>query len=157
MIDPIDQALHALFRELLLLHDAADKHVLAQHGLRRARYFVLHHLYHEAGLTLGQLSELTLIYSASASRIVYSMEQEGLVQRVVNESDRRLFTLSLTEKGRRFYEQVSADLAADVQARYQGLDAGAKLALLEDSRRLRDMLREHCRWQVESGAASASG
>lgn len=147
MSGEIDQTLHRILRDLLLLNSAADRHVLAQHDLRQTRYYVLHHLYHNPDLTLAQLSELVLIYSASASRMVHSMETEGLVVREADPTDRRQFTLRLTENGRKFYETVSADLAADVAARFAELSPEALAALVAHGLALRDALAAHCRQQ----------
>lgn len=152
MTDDREQALHQILRDLLLLNSAADRHVLAQHDLRQTRYYVLHHLYHDPGLTLAQLSDRVLIYSASASRIVYSMEGEGLVQRQDDPKDRRSFTLSLTANGRAFYEKVSADLTADIQRRFGALPVEVLTVLLQHGQTLRDVLESHQQGQIEGAS-----
>jgi MarR family 2-MHQ and catechol resistance regulon transcriptional repressor len=150
MINPIDKELHRTLRTLILSLSASDKFIFAKHKLRTARFYILHHLYHEPGLTLGQLSEMTLLYNASASRIVYAMEKDGLVQRENDENDRRLFTLSLTENGRFFYETVNADLEADIQQRFAGLDEETRTNLRNSAQQLQTLMQDHRQWQEES-------
>lgn len=150
MTESLELTLHNVLKDLLVLHSAADQFVLTRHGLRRARYYVLHHLYQTPERTLGQLSALTLMYSASLSRMIYSMEQEGLVARQANEQDRRLFTLSLTENGRRLYETVSAELAADIRQRFGELDAAQLQTLVALNGRLVATLDAHRQRQEQA-------
>lgn len=146
MTSNLDVKLSEILRDLAVLHNAIEKHVLSQHGLRRSRYYILYHLYHTPHRTLGQVSELTLLYTASVSRTVYSMEQEGLVQREIDPNDRRQFTLSLTAAGTKFYETVTADLHADIKKRFASLSQAEKETLLTQNTRLRDILDAHQTW-----------
>lgn len=150
MVNPFDRELYIVLRDLTLLAQEADKFIMLRHGLRMSRFYILHHLYHEPGLTLGQLTERALLFSASASRTVYSLEQEGLVEREDDKNDRRLFTLSLTADGRSFYEKVSADLDADIAKRFETVDSETKASLIEKNRRLCDLLQAHRQWQMAS-------
>lgn len=140
MIDELDLALNDQLNQLAMLETHAIRKVLGKHGLRRARYYLLKNLYDYPGLTLGQLSEKTFVYGASASRTIYSLEKEGVVQRETNEQDRRIITLSLTEKGQAFFIAVNNDLNADIQARYQTLDKPTKERIVADLTRLQDTL-----------------
>lgn len=154
MLDAADQKLNTLLSDVAVLVMESDKHVLTKFGLRRTRYHVLRHLYHQPGRTLGQLSDLTLIYKASASRVVHSMEKDGLVTRKLNQNDRRLFTVSLSAAGKAFYERVNEQLEQDIQKRFEPLDDETKANLLNLVSRLRDGLKEHRRAQDEmSGEA----
>lgn len=145
-----DQQLHDLLADLSLFHIVCNKFVLSKHGLRRVRYYTMHHLYLKPELTLGQLSERTLVAPASSSRMVYAMEKEGLVQRKPSETDRRLFTLSLTDEGVALYKKVQADIDADIHKRFEVLDDSTKSSLLELNQRLKDALVQHSEWQEET-------
>lgn len=142
-MDKLDQDLDKLLSQLTMLQTHSIKDVLGKHGLRRARYYILQHLYEQPHLTLGQLSERAFLYSASASRTVYSMEKEGLVERETDENDRRIITLALTPKGKMFYKEVRADLEADIQTRYKSLDTSTKERLVTDLRLLHDVLIDY--------------
>ncbi|MEM7799962.1 MAG: MarR family transcriptional regulator, partial [Chloroflexota bacterium] len=84
--------LHQSLRELSILIDAADRRILSKYRLRSARFYAMESLHHRPGLTLGELSDQILIGRASASRMVFSMEKDGLVAREPDPNDRRLFT-----------------------------------------------------------------
>ena len=146
-----DEQLHKLLEDLSFLQQFSNQFVLSRHGLRRVRYHTMHHLYLQPELTLGQLNELTFVAPASSSRMVYQMEKEGLVQRTPSETDRRLFTLSLTDEGLALYKKVKEDMDLDIQKRFETLDESTKSSMLELNRHLRDALSYHRAWQEEAG------
>lgn len=143
MTNPIDLQLQEVISRLNMVHDAINKKVLSNHGLRRARFFTLQALHIEPGLTLGELSDKILVDRASASRMVFSMEKEMLVQRVISPEDRRQFTLSLTDAGEALYQKAQADFEADIHERFDALDPETKETLLTLSLRLEKALNEH--------------
>ena len=120
MLSNLDQQLHALISDINLLYLDINKHVLSKHGLRQVRYYAMHHLHLEPRLSLGKLSKLTLVDRASLSRMVFTMEKEGLIEREADESDRRLFKLSLTQKGEELYHRVQTDMNTDIKNRFPG-------------------------------------
>jgi DNA-binding MarR family transcriptional regulator len=79
--------------------------------------------------TIGDVAEHLLLRHHSAVELVDRAEQAGLVQRVVDDADRRVVRLLLTTRGRRILDQLSAAhleelarLAPIVQRLAQGLD-----------------------------------
>jgi DNA-binding MarR family transcriptional regulator len=124
---------------MLIFHIASDKHILACHGLRRVRFYMLRHLYQNPGISLTSLGKLSFTDGASTSRMVYGMEEKGLVQRQSKEGDRRLFVLSLTDAGKALYEGADAELRADIQKRFAGIDSD----LLQSAQTLCDVISQH--------------
>jgi len=132
MDNQIEQELYRALNDLSLFHIATDKSILARHGLRRVRFFMLRHLYQNPGISFSRLGELSFTHGASTSRMIYSMEKEGLVQRQSDENDRRLSRLSLTEAGKAKYEQANSELRADIQSRFSSIDPDLLAIILQN-------------------------
>jgi DNA-binding MarR family transcriptional regulator len=58
--------------------------------------------------TIGDVAEHLLLRHHSAVELVDRAEQGGLVQRVVDDEDRRVVRLDLTDKGRRLLDRLTA-------------------------------------------------
>ncbi len=112
----LDQSLHKLY---LVLSDN-DRYVFERYGLTIPRFYVLQHLTAEPGMSFARLSDRMLTDRANVTRIVRSMELDGLVERRLNEEDRRSFQLRLTQKGAALYAQAAAAHHSDIQARFEG-------------------------------------
>ena len=143
MVKIIEEELHKTLNDLLLCHIASDKFILARHGLRRVRFYMLRHLYQNPGISITRLSTLSFTDAASTSRMVYGMEEKGLVQRKSKEGDRRLFVLSLTDAGKAIYEEANADLRADVQKRFASIDPDELDNLLQNAQKLSEAILHH--------------
>ncbi len=140
---PIEEQLHHVLNDLLLTHIAIDKTVLARHGLRRVRFYMLRHLYQNPGISITRLSELSFTDAASTSRMVTGLEKEGLVRREMKEGDRRFFVLSLTEAGKAKYEAANAELQADIQERFANIAPDALANILQEVRTLNETIGRH--------------
>ncbi|TXT53594.1 MAG: putative Organic hydroperoxide resistance transcriptional regulator [Candidatus Thorarchaeota archaeon] len=138
-----EEKLHKALNDLAILHTGSEKAVLAQHGLRRVRFYVLRHLYQNPGLPVTRLSELSLTGPASISRMVYSMEEEGLVQREQDENDRRKSILSLTDAGKALYEKANTALQADIRARFSSIDEEQFASSIETIEQLVGAIKQH--------------
>lgn len=143
MKETLDHQLHHLLLDIDLIYLGINKQVLSKHNMRRVRYHAMRHLYFTPGITLGQLSDLTLVERASLSRMVFSLEKGGLVERKVNETDRRVFSLSLTREGETLFLRVQADMDMDIQKRFAGLDSDTKAELLTLNSKLKSILIQH--------------
>mgnify|MGYP001217572797 CR=1 FL=1 len=80
---------------------------LRNHGLTDQQWRVLRALAEEEQLELLVLGQRCLIRPPSLSRIVSALIERGLVRRVVHPEDRRRVLISLTDKGRMLFEEVS--------------------------------------------------
>jgi DNA-binding MarR family transcriptional regulator len=143
MVNRIEEELHKTLDDLLLCHVASDKFVLARHGLRRVRFYMLRHLYQNPGISITRLSTLSFTDAASTSRMVNGMEEKGLVLRKSKEGDRRLFVLSLTDVGEALYKEANADLRADIQKRFATIDPDEFTNMLQNAQRLSEAIFQH--------------
>ncbi len=94
---------------------------LAPLGLTASQFEIVLVLHKYGPITLKELGELIVCETASPSRIVDALVRRGLVERAVDESDRRAVSLQLTAEGR--------ELVPRLRAIEEAIDAGAHAAL----------------------------
>ena len=130
---PVRRALIPLSRRLHQVCMATAAEVLESGDLTPAEFGSLNWLEETPDLDQNGLAARLGIDRSSASSLVFSLEEKGLIERRVNPTDRRARLLRLTEKG------------AELRARFRpaALAAEARLlsALQPDEReQLKDML-----------------
>lgn len=121
---------------------------LAEHGVTEQQWRVLRALDHtEQAMTLGELSDATLLLGPSLSRMVASMGERGLVSRTAQSGDARRADVTITAAGRslvgaiapeseRWYSRIEEHLGGD--------DLDELLRILERLAQL-NMQRSTCR------------
>lgn len=98
--------MYNLLKEIFFLLDNGDRHILSRFRLTLPRYYILWHLGNEPGISLRRLSQLMICDKSNVTRLIQSMEEEGLVIRIPHESDGRTVRLYLTETGTQIREQA---------------------------------------------------
>ena len=83
--------------------------MLRNHGLTEQQWRVVRVLAAEKKLDTGELSRLTFLLAPSLSRILKTLDQEGLVQRTPDPEDLRRVDVRLSKAGRIVYHKVSPD------------------------------------------------
>ncbi|MED7924155.1 MarR family transcriptional regulator [Nonomuraea sp. LP-02] len=112
-----------------LLQQATDA-PLGRAGVNRAEYDLLCALLRVGGeLTPGRLARETFASGAAVTKRVRRLEQIGLVARRVDERDRRVAHLSLTERGRAFVLELVPEQLAYENALLAGLAPGREREL----------------------------
>lgn len=76
----------------------ANRH-LAAHTLTISQFGVLEALHHLGPLSQRQLADKILRSSGNLTMVIDNLERDGLVGRERDKKDRRVMTVSLTEKG----------------------------------------------------------
>jgi DNA-binding MarR family transcriptional regulator len=61
------------------------------------------------GLKMGELSERMMVTGGNVTGITDGLEREGLVERVVDRSDRRAFRVRLTAAGHRTFQSMARE------------------------------------------------
>lgn len=69
-------------------------------GLSVAEWRVLVHLLHSGAVSVRDIGQHVNLEKSKASRAASRLEADGLIEKAVNASDRRLLDLTLTDKGR---------------------------------------------------------
>ena len=90
---------HDLFKNILLDKDPANT---------TARETVLFLLKKRGSMQVTELSGELMVTKANVSMLVTKLVKEGLVEKEQSRADKRVFHLSLTEKGRQYVEDRAA-------------------------------------------------
>ena len=106
----------------------------------RTHYRLLGILRHRPGLPLTELARAMGMAKTNASPMVEKLVQAGLVLRVQDAVDRRLWLLSLSPNGSREYENGIASLEAAVAKRFECLEKPDGQALRAALTTLRDTM-----------------
>ena len=108
------------------------------HGLTRSRWQVLWHLAREQGLKQAALAERMDVAPISLARQLDKLEQENLVERRRDASDRRCFRLYLTpaaEPVLALLRQLAEETRAEAMAGFSAQELAQLQALLSRLRR----------------------
>ena len=93
-------------------------------------------------LTLGELSAAERVKPPSMTKIVACLEEQGLVSRTVDPSDRRVARVEATAEGRRFLDHSRRQKDEYLAARLRGLDPADRDALERAAEVLERLLEE---------------
>ncbi len=74
------------------------------------------------GLSMSELSRHLMVTNGNTTVLVGALEHEGLVRRTVSPSDRRSFTVELTESGRTAFARMADAHAEWVSELLAGID-----------------------------------
>ena len=99
------QAPIALGRRFYQIAVAAAAEVHAPTGLTPLEFAVLIHLHDSPGIDQNTLSEQMALDRTSTGALVYRLEQRRLVERHINDRDRRARVLQLSPRGRTLHDR----------------------------------------------------
>ena len=94
------------------------------------------------GLTMTELSRTLLISNGNATAVVNRLVEDGLVQRIPSEEDRRRITVRLSEEGLSSFETLAAEHRAVLDRLLSALGDEDLDAMRDIMRRLRTDLSE---------------
>ncbi len=122
--------LYDLIKESFLLLDFGDRALFEHYGLSVSRYYALHHIAGNPGLSPSQLSQLMFCDKSNITRLLQGLEAEGCVNRQPHERDARVQRLFLTDKGQQLHGEVYAAHRASIEQRLSALptEDGHRLA-----------------------------
>jgi len=115
------------------IHHLAFPPVLKE-GLGDSDFRVLDVLLHKGPMSVNALGPKVDLNPGSVSVAVDRLYKKGLVSRVESESDRRVRTVSLTEKGRRVFVPIFRQHAALIQRAFQDVSP-------EEQRQMEEVLK----------------
>ena len=94
------------------------------------------------GLSMSELSRRLMVTNGNTTALIAGLERDGFVRRTESATDRRSFTVTLTDEGGRAFDRMAAAHARWVRELLGGMDD-------EECRQLSQLLHE-LRLQVES-------
>ena len=80
--------------------------LLKPHGITHAYTYFLMELYQQDGLTQSEMHKRIGIEQPTAVRTLDRMERDGLILREQSPTDRRALFIKLTDKGKRYKENI---------------------------------------------------
>jgi MarR family transcriptional regulator, organic hydroperoxide resistance regulator len=105
-MDDEGTALYNVLKEIFLLLDDGDRHLLATYDLTVPRFYALFHLGENPDLSVSELSALMFCDKSNVTRLAQSLEAENLVQRRPHKHDGRITCLSLTPAGKELRQKA---------------------------------------------------
>ncbi|WP_299351096.1 MarR family transcriptional regulator [uncultured Shimia sp.] len=83
------------------------------------------------GLSIKELIQLTVIEQSTLSRALDALENQGMIERIASEDDRRVRTIHITEDGRASFARLWPDMHREYQDMLAGIDEDERLALIQ--------------------------
>lgn len=116
-------------------------------GFTRTQWMVLRRVGDQPGVNQSELAELLEVEKATAGRTIDKLEAFGWLERRMDETDRRVKRVYLTELGRRIHRDITPIAESMVEEELAGLNDRdrEKLTdlLLTVKQRLQDMAQEN--------------
>jgi MarR family 2-MHQ and catechol resistance regulon transcriptional repressor len=132
-----------MLRAFQAVHHLALPPILKE-GLGDSDFRVLEVLLHKGPMPVNALGPKVDLNPGSVSVAVDRLYKKGLVSRVESESDRRVRTVSLTEKGRRVFVPIFRQHAALIKRAFHDVSP-------EEQRQLEEVLKKIGRRAEELG------
>ncbi len=104
--------------------------LLARQGFGRAHHRVLYFVNLKPGMPVADILDILKITKQSLARVLRQLIDNGYVEQKTGASDRRQRLLYATEKGRRFFETLSATQTSRIDAAIAALPADGKRTIL---------------------------
>ncbi|MHB8134858.1 MAG: MarR family winged helix-turn-helix transcriptional regulator [Anaerolineaceae bacterium] len=104
-----ENQLYDLFIKTYLLLSDGDRRFFLRYQLSQARYYAMIHIQNEPGISLTELSKRLLCTKGNTTRILNSLEQDGLLIRQLDAYDKRVYLLKLSENGHIKLNQVKSE------------------------------------------------
>ena len=104
--------------------------LLAHQGFGRAHHRVLYFVNLKPGMPVADLLGILKITKQSLARVLRQLIDNGYVEQKTGNSDRRQRLLFATEKGRQFFETLSATQTSRIDAAIAALPPEGKRTLL---------------------------
>lgn len=136
------EALYNLIKETFIVLDDGDRRLFGRFGLTPPRFYVLHHISEEPGISSSDLSTKLLCDKSNVTRIVKNLEVAGYVERQPHESDGRALRLYLTSAGEAICSEVETAHKEYNVTRLTNIEDHVQHTLLDNLNRLHHLLRE---------------
>lgn len=76
-----------------------NKHIKRGTDILPSQYYMLIFLYHEMGTNQSDIAKACLMDRSGVSRAFKDFEEKGLIEREIDESNKRAYKITLTKKG----------------------------------------------------------
>ncbi|MDB1933846.1 MULTISPECIES: MarR family winged helix-turn-helix transcriptional regulator [Clostridium] len=111
-------------------------------GLNISEFGVLEMLYHKGDQPVQKVAEKILVTSGTITYVINKLEKKELVVRRKCEKDKRIFYVSLTEKGREFISDIFPKHKEFLDNLFIELNEDTKRELVDNLIQLRKILKQ---------------
>jgi MarR family transcriptional regulator, organic hydroperoxide resistance regulator len=132
-----DLELLNLLTDAVRMHSAYVENNLKRMGLQMGQGAVISTLGKYGDLPQNQIAKLRKVSPATISVMIRRMENNGLIERKNDEKDAKVHIISLTEKGKEAYNELSADFDRNPDIVFEGLS-------IEDKKHAEVILKRIC-------------
>ena len=105
--------------------------LLERQGFGRAHHRVLYFVNLKPGMPVADLLDILKITKQSLARVLRQLIDNGYIEQKTGDADRRQRLLHATEKGRRFFEVLSATQTSRIDAAIASLPPEGKRTVLK--------------------------
>ncbi len=123
-VEEIGQTVQHLVRVMQLF----ERDQIKPHGFTTSQAYVLTQLNKTPHLNMNELSDKLNAKTSTMTRIVNNLVRDGLIERVRDETDRRIVVVQLTSQG----EFAAAELEASIYDYYQKIAANLPEGKIEE-------------------------
>lgn len=106
--------------------------------LNPSKWRVIAHLGEQDVLTINELAALAVLERSALSRVVESLDHDGIVRRRRNSLDSRAVDVSLTPSGRHLYAQCTVIAKSEIERALAVLNTAERQKLTEYLARVRE-------------------
>lgn len=145
------EQLYNLLKETFLLLDFGDRQLFGRFDLTVSRFYALHHLAEEPGISLSQLSNRMFCDKSNITRLIKGLEADGYVVRRRHDRDGRVACLFLTDAGAALQVEVAAAHHAFNAVRLGRLDDRQYQFLEQNLVHLRERLHATLQAEIIAG------
>ena len=92
-------------------------------GMQEAKFRLLHILEHEGSQSMTELCNQMFISKPYMTRLVDTLESEGLVERQSDAKDRRVINISMTDKGMEYLRNMLTELRDHMKSFFSGFSS----------------------------------
>lgn len=110
-------------------------------GLNISEFGVLEMLYHKGDQPVQKVAEKVLVTSGTITYVINKLEKKELVVRRKCTKDKRIYYVSLTEKGREFIAHIFPKHKCFLDDLFKDLSDDSKKQLIENLIKLRKVLK----------------
>jgi DNA-binding MarR family transcriptional regulator len=104
--------------------------LLERQGFGRAHHRVLYFVNLKPGMPVADILDILKITKQSLARVLRQLIDNGYIEQKTGDADRRQRLLYATDKGRRFFEVLSATQTSRIEAAIAALPGDAKRTIL---------------------------
>lgn len=114
---------------------------LEQYGFSSGQHGFFIDIAHNEGINQRALAEKRNMTKGTANKAIKKLEEQGLVMTKIDEKDRRLHCVYLTDQGRKIVSEVKALLEDYSRQLTDGLDRETKLIVFEALQRMAENVK----------------